>query len=42
VPELRRFGREHFAACHFPLQRPIDGAVSSGPESAAAALPVSS
>ena len=25
TPELRQFGPEHFAACHFPLQPPIDG-----------------
>jgi peptide/nickel transport system ATP-binding protein len=40
VPELRRFGREHFAACHFPLQKPTEGASSSGPESATAPSPV--
>ncbi len=25
VPELRRFGDEHRAACHFPLERPLEG-----------------
>jgi peptide/nickel transport system ATP-binding protein len=25
VPELRPFGTEHFAACHFPLQTPTNG-----------------
>ncbi|HLY47910.1 MAG TPA: ABC transporter ATP-binding protein [Solirubrobacteraceae bacterium] len=25
VPELRLFGDEHRAACHFPLQRPLEG-----------------
>jgi oligopeptide/dipeptide ABC transporter ATP-binding protein len=25
VPELRRFGEDHFAACHFPLQPPLEG-----------------
>ncbi len=24
VPRLRSFGGEHMAACHFPLQRPVD------------------
>jgi oligopeptide/dipeptide ABC transporter ATP-binding protein len=24
VPELRRFGDDHLAACHFPLQRPLE------------------
>ena len=24
VPEPRRFGREHLAACHFPLQSPVE------------------
>jgi peptide/nickel transport system ATP-binding protein len=24
VPELRRFGRDHRAACHFPLQKPLE------------------
>ena len=25
TPELRQFGPEHLAACHFPLQPPIEG-----------------
>ena len=25
VPPLRPFGSEHFAACHFPLQQPMNG-----------------
>jgi peptide/nickel transport system ATP-binding protein len=25
VPELRLFGPDHFAACHFPLQTPMNG-----------------
>jgi peptide/nickel transport system ATP-binding protein len=25
VPELRPFGRDHLAACHFPLQTPMNG-----------------
>ncbi len=25
IPELRQFGPEHLAACHFPLQPPIEG-----------------
>jgi peptide/nickel transport system ATP-binding protein len=29
VPELRSFGGEHFAACHFPLQ-PLEGQDSDG------------
>jgi peptide/nickel transport system ATP-binding protein len=41
VPELQRFGREHFAACHFPLQRPTGSASSQAPESAASPSPVS-
>jgi peptide/nickel transport system ATP-binding protein len=32
VPELRPFGPEHFAACHFPLQTPLNGN-GSGPPS---------
>jgi oligopeptide/dipeptide ABC transporter ATP-binding protein len=30
VPELRAFGGEHFAACHFPLQRPLEEPDSDG------------
>src|SRR5581483_10527348 len=25
VPELRPFGTDHLAACHFPLQEPVEG-----------------
>jgi hypothetical protein len=25
VPELRPFGPDHLAACHFPLQTPTNG-----------------
>ncbi|MDA8292567.1 MAG: ABC transporter ATP-binding protein [Actinomycetota bacterium] len=28
-PPLRPFGREHLAACHFPLQLPLDGALAT-------------
>ncbi len=33
VPELRSFGGEHFAACHFPLQQPVQlrAAAASAP-----------
>jgi hypothetical protein len=24
VPPLRKFGDEHLAACHFPLQTPLE------------------
>jgi peptide/nickel transport system ATP-binding protein len=24
VPDLRRFGGEHYAACHFPLEQPVE------------------
>ena len=41
VPELRRFGREHFAACHFPLQKPTGDAAPGLPESATVPTPVS-
>jgi peptide/nickel transport system ATP-binding protein len=38
VPELRSFGGEHRAACHFPLQPPVeDGAAPAGTASAAVA-----
>jgi len=29
VPELRSFGSEHVAACHFPLQTPLDAAIAA-------------
>jgi oligopeptide/dipeptide ABC transporter ATP-binding protein len=29
VPELRAFGSEHVAACHFPLQTPLEAAVAA-------------
>jgi oligopeptide/dipeptide ABC transporter ATP-binding protein len=29
VPELRSFGGEHVAACHFPLQTPVEAAVAA-------------
>jgi len=29
VPELRSFGNEHVAACHFPLQTPLEAAVAA-------------
>jgi oligopeptide/dipeptide ABC transporter ATP-binding protein len=36
VPPLRRFGDEHFAACHFPLQKPLEGERSTAEDSRAA------
>jgi hypothetical protein len=33
VPELRPFGPDHFAACHFPLQPALEnGAAAAAPE----------
>jgi peptide/nickel transport system ATP-binding protein len=32
-PELRLFGDEHRAACHFPLQRPLEGASETAADS---------
>jgi peptide/nickel transport system ATP-binding protein len=39
VPELRPFGRDHLAACHFPLQPALDGAPATAPEPARAPEP---
>jgi oligopeptide/dipeptide ABC transporter ATP-binding protein len=36
VPPLRRFDDEHFAACHFPLQRPLEGEQETAEDSRAA------
>jgi oligopeptide/dipeptide ABC transporter ATP-binding protein len=36
VPPLRRFGDEHFAACHFPLQKPLEGESATAEDSRAA------
>jgi oligopeptide/dipeptide ABC transporter ATP-binding protein len=36
VPELRRFGEDHFAACHFPLQPPLEGESATAQDSRAA------
>jgi oligopeptide/dipeptide ABC transporter ATP-binding protein len=36
VPELRRFGDDHFAACHFPLQPPLEGERATAQDSRAA------
>jgi oligopeptide/dipeptide ABC transporter ATP-binding protein len=36
VPPLRRFGDEHFAACHFPLQQPLEGERETAEDSRAA------
>ena len=41
VPPLRRFGPEHLAACHFPLQTPMNGD-GAGPTSEAAVRPAAS
>ena len=35
VPELRPFGPDHFAACHFPLQTPLNGDGAAQPVQAA-------
>jgi peptide/nickel transport system ATP-binding protein len=35
VPELRSFGPGHVAACHFPLQPPVDVTIDAAPGSAA-------
>ena len=37
VPELRSFGGEHRAACHFPLQPPVEDGAVAGTASAAVA-----
>jgi oligopeptide/dipeptide ABC transporter ATP-binding protein len=29
VPPLRPFGKDHIAACHFPLQQPVDAPVGA-------------
>jgi oligopeptide/dipeptide ABC transporter ATP-binding protein len=36
VPELRLFGEEHRAACHFPLQRPLEGDSATAADSTGA------
>jgi len=36
VPPLRRFGDDHYAACHFPLQRPLEGDSATAEDSRAA------
>jgi oligopeptide/dipeptide ABC transporter ATP-binding protein len=36
VPPLRRFGDEHLAACHFPLQKPLEGERDTAEDSRAA------
>ena len=36
VPPLRRFGDEHMAACHFPLQPPLEGEKATAEDSRAA------
>jgi oligopeptide/dipeptide ABC transporter ATP-binding protein len=36
VPPLRRFGEEHLAACHFPLQPPLEGDQATAEDSRAA------
>jgi peptide/nickel transport system ATP-binding protein len=36
VPELRLFGEEHRAACHFPLQRPLEGDSATASDSTGA------
>jgi peptide/nickel transport system ATP-binding protein len=36
VPPLRRFGDDHFAACHFPLQTPLEGDSATAQDSRAA------
>jgi peptide/nickel transport system ATP-binding protein len=36
VPELRRFGDEHRAACHFPLQPPLEGDSATAADSTGA------
>ncbi len=36
VPDLRRFGDDHFAACHFPLQPPLEGEDATAEDSRAA------
>ena len=36
VPPLRRFGDEHLAACHFPLQPPLEGDRATADDSRAA------
>ena len=38
LPPLRPFGPDHYAACHFPLQTPLDGN-GSAPEPAVARPP---
>jgi hypothetical protein len=36
VPPLRRFGEDHLAACHFPLQPPLEGDRATAEDSRAA------
>jgi peptide/nickel transport system ATP-binding protein len=39
LPEFTRFGEDHFAACHFPLQRPLDPGSPVEPVAGAAPAP---
>jgi peptide/nickel transport system ATP-binding protein len=36
LPELRLFGEEHRAACHFPLERPLEGDTATAADSTGA------